>query len=85
MLKGKTYIHVDGNELFRLCEEYCDNVEGQFNDCYCPGQTCSICFYIPKIDELEDYIDENWEMAIVNALLENGFHYGDSVYIDVDY
>lgn len=85
MLKVNHQPHIDGNEFFQLCEERCYNVEGQFNESYCPAQTCSICFYIPNEDELEDNIDEDWEQAMVDVLLENGFHYGDSVYIDVDY
>lgn len=87
MLKTKTYTHIEGSDLFRLCDpqrKY--NVEGRFNDWFSPGQTCSIFFWIPTEDELADEVDgKEWIQIIIDTLLANGFHYGDGVYIDVDY
>lgn len=87
MLKTKTYTHIEGSDLFHLCDpkrKY--NVEGRFNEWFTPGQTCSILFCIPTEDQLADEVDgEEWMQIIIDTLLENGFHYGDAVYIDVDY
>jgi len=87
MLKTKTYTHIEGSDLFRLCDpqrKY--NVEGRFNEWFAPGQTCSILFWIPTEDELADEVEgEEWMQIIIDTLLANGFHYGDDVYIDVDY
>ena len=87
MLKTRTYTHIDGFELFRLCDSPCNHyVEGCFNDRFTPSQTCSVLFWIPTEDELADEVEgEEWMQIIVDTLLANGFHYGDEVYIDVDY
>ncbi len=84
MLKTTQCIHVDGNELFPICEERCDEeVEGMFNDYYGVNGG-SICFGIPEEDEM--WIeDDAWKLTMIQVLLENGFHYGDTVYIDCDY
>lgn len=87
MLKTKTYTHIEGSELFRLCEKPGNHeVEGNFNVWFTPSQTCSILFWIPTEDELVDEVgNEEWMKTIIDVLLQNGFHYGDEVYIDIDY
>jgi hypothetical protein len=50
-----------------------------------PSQSCSVCFWIPKKEEFEEEMDEAWRRAIALFLLENGYNYGDDLYIDVDY
>lgn len=87
MLKTKTYTHIEGYELFSLCDpQYKYDVEGHFNDWFEPGQDCSIYFWIPTENELADEVDgKEWMQIIIDTLLANGFHYGDSMYIDISY
>lgn len=85
-MKKETYTHIDGSELFRLMDDKLGkDYEGDFNDSYMPSQSCSVLFWIPKEEEFEEEMDEEWRRAIALFLLENGFNYGDDLYIDIDY
>lgn len=72
--------HICYNELAHR-NEY----EGEWNEFYCPGQTCAIRVYRPTRAELELFSYEEWEMTFFDDLAEIGIEPGESVWVEVDY
>lgn len=88
MLKIKSNLHIEGNELWNLVHiKNGKDYEGEFNEIYCPPCCGSVPFSIPDKDEFEQEYQEieDCEKVVIDILMENGFTYGDTIYIDVDY
>lgn len=85
MLKVTTYSHVDGNELFELCEEEVSfNVYRAFCEYYEINDLNSVWYHIAKTErEIKEEERSGFKEVISKILLENGFHRGDSLYIDL--
>jgi len=85
MFQFKMYKVYDSSEVFTLIQKkYGEDVEGEFNESYCPPQSGAIYFWIPK-DE-KDFEELNKpERYVAEVLLENGMTRGEACYISVDY
>lgn len=75
----------DASDIFSLIQKrHGEDVEGEFNELYCPPQNGAIHFYIPSDDE--DFNElEKPERYVAEILLENGMMRGEGCYICVDY
>lgn len=85
MLQYKMSKVYDSSDIFGLIQKkYGEDVEGEFNELYCPPQTGAIYFYIPNNDK--DYYElTRPEYYVAEVLLENGMTRGEGCYISVDY
>lgn len=85
MLQYKMYKVYDSDDIFTLIrKKYDEDVEGEFNESYCPPQSGAVHFYIPNDDE--DFNElEKPERYVAEVLLENGMTRGEGCYICVDY
>lgn len=85
MLKVTTYSHVDGNELFGLCQKEASfDVYLSFCEYNEINDLNSIWYHIAETeDQIRHEKRNKFEEVISKILLENGFHRGDSLYIDL--
>ena len=70
--------HIDYGEL-----KHGDEYEGEFNEMYTPGQSCTIYVYNKKEDERKWC--ESWELIMFEDLEVLGIMPGDGVWVEVDY
>lgn len=85
MLQYKMCKMYDSSDIFSLIQKkYGEDVEGEFNELYCPPQIGAIHFYIPSDDK--DFNElEKPERYVAEILLESGMTRGEGCYICVDY
>ena len=88
MLKSKTFKPVfDASEVFDAVQKkYGVDVEGQFNEKYCPPQDGAILFgtFDPEEEEWEDLEEyEHWVSDILTT--DGGLYNGQSCYIHFSY
>ena len=76
----RTQQHICYNEL-----AHGNEYEGEWNELYCPGQTCAIRVYHPTTAEIEMFSYEEWEMIFFDDLAEIGVGPGEHVWVEVDY
>lgn len=81
MLSMRICKHFNASDVFRLCE---NDIEGEFNEYYCPPCSGSIDFWIPSKEEMENESNYIREVAYV-LVTYGGCNYGESVCLDFDY
>lgn len=86
MLKYKTVKVFESCDIFNACQKkFGLDIEGSFNEIYCPPAEGAILFWIPDTDE-EWYEREECEKYVANILMtEGGLVWGESCYINFDY
>jgi len=81
MLKSKIYKHFKADDVFSLCK---GEVEGDFNEIYCPPQDGSIFFEIPEREDFSDYCEA--EIEVFEVLLKyGGAECNETVCLDFSY
>ena len=85
MLQYKMFKVYDSSYVFSLIQKkYGEDVEGEFNELYCPPQSGAVYFYIPESDK--DFNElEKPARYVAEVLLENGMMRGEGCYLSVDY
>ena len=86
MLKHETVKLFNGSDVFDACQKKfgCD-IEGDFNEIYCPPAEGAIFFWIPDTNEEWDEREE-CEKYVAGVLMdEGGLTYGEGCYIRFDY
>ena len=86
MLKKEYCAVFEAYEIFqRIREKFGEDVEGQFNEIYCPPAEGAILFIIPDTNEEYDEF-ELYEKYVADILMsEGGLTWGDKCYIHFDY
>lgn len=86
MLKHKTVKVFESRDIFNACQKkFGYDVEGTFNEIYCPPTEGAILFWIPDTNE-EWYERDECEKYVANILMtEGGLVWGESCYINFDY
>lgn len=86
MIPYETFKVFDASDVFDAVQKkFGGDIEGEFNESYCPPQDGAVLFWIPNSNE-EWYERETYEKYVIDVLMnDGGLKCGESCYIHFNF